>query len=96
MCCTSCVETDRPAARAPQTKVSCRPSCALGPPVTCPTALRPSPIHSTLRQLHKHTIYRAVGKAVANHAEVRGSILSTDVGKEPDREIFAPVSDASV
>ena len=38
----------------------------------------------------------AVGKAVANHAEVRGSIPSTDVGKEPDREIFAPVPDASV
>ena len=39
----------------------------------------------------------AVGKAVANHAEVRGSIPSvTDVGKEPDCEIFAPVSDASV
>ena len=38
----------------------------------------------------------AVGKAVANHTEVRGSIPSTDVGKEPDREIFSPVSDASV
>ena len=38
----------------------------------------------------------AVGKAVANRAEVRGSIPSTDVGKEPDREIFAAVPDASV
>ena len=38
----------------------------------------------------------AVYKAVVNHAEVRGSIPSTDVGKEPDRKIFAPMSDASV
>ena len=38
-----------------------------------------------------------MGKAVVNHvAEVRGSIPSTDVGKEADREIFSPVSDASV
>ena len=39
----------------------------------------------------------AVGKAVANHApEVRGSIPSTDVGKEPESEIFSPVPDASI
>ena len=31
-----------------------------------------------------------------NHAEVRGSVPSTDVVNEPDREIFSPVSDASV
>ena len=37
-----------------------------------------------------------VGKAVANHAEVLGSISSTDVGKEPDHTIFSLVSDASV
>ena len=36
----------------------------------------------------------AVGKAVANHAKVRGSLPSTYVGKEPDREKFAPVPDA--
>ena len=34
---------------------------------------------------------------MANHqAEVRGSIPRTDVGKALDREIFSPVSDASV
>ena len=38
----------------------------------------------------------AVGKAVSNHAQVRGLIPSTDVGKEADRAIFVPVSDASV
>ena len=38
----------------------------------------------------------AVGKAVTNHAEVQGSILSTNEEKEPDSEIFTPVSDASV
>ena len=35
-------------------------------------------------------------KAVTNHAEVRDSIPSMDVGKEPDSEIFAPLPDASV
>ena len=37
-----------------------------------------------------------VGKAVANDAEIRGSIPSTDVRKELDSEIFSPMSDASV
>ena len=38
-----------------------------------------------------------MGKAVANHADVRGSeIPSTDVGKEPDLEIFPRMSDAAV
>ena len=37
-----------------------------------------------------------VSKAVANNSGVRGSIPSADVGKEPDREIFSPLSDASV
>ena len=46
--------------------------------------------------LYLERLNSAVGKAVANHAEVRGSIPSTDVGKESDREIFSPVSDASV
>ena len=36
-------------------------------------------------------------KAMTNNsAEIQGSIPSKDVGKEPDREIFSPVSDASV
>ena len=30
----------------------------------------------------------AVGKTVVNQAEVRGSISSSDVGKEPDHEIY--------
>ena len=37
-----------------------------------------------------------VGKAVANHAEVRGSIPIVNVGKEPDDEIFAPMPEVSV
>ena len=44
---------------------------------------------TTLQRLN-----RAVGKAVANHAEILGSIRSTNVKKEP--EIFASVPDASV
>ena len=42
-------------------------------------------------------LYSAVGKAVANdEAKVQGSVSSTDVGKEPDCEIFSSVPDASV
>ena len=33
---------------------------------------------------------RTVGKAVANHAEVRGSIPSMDVGKEPTMKYSLP------
>ena len=45
--------------------------------------------------LNVELVDSAVGKAVANHeAEVRRSNPSMDAGKEPDREIFAPMSDA--
>ena len=37
-----------------------------------------------------------MGKAVANHAEIRGSVTSMDVVKEPDREIFTSVPDVAV
>ena len=53
-------------------------------------------LYDGMMQYAVERLNSAVGKAVANHAEVRGSIPSTDVGKEPDREIFSPVSDASV
>ena len=40
------------------------------------------------KQTNRYSQY-AMGKAVANHADVRGSIPSTDVGKKQDREIFS-------
>ena len=55
-----------------------------------------STIDNPYTPLDDRVVLLAVGKAVGNNAEVRGSISNTDVGKEPDREIFTPMSDAFV
>ena len=58
---------------------------------------RAAPDSLAVSSLLSEHLSSAVGKAVANHVELPSSIPSvTDVGKEPDREIFSPVSDASV